>query len=83
MVTSTNTGITASIDPHGRVMAEVPPHQAGVLPVTVQGMAGLTPYTRFGDAPMLLLAGAFLVIAALCRCRRESSGETVIRESEA
>lgn len=80
MVTSTNTGITAFIDPHGRVMAELPPHQAGVLLVTVQGMTGLTPYTRFGDAPMLLLAGAFLIIAAWCRCRRGYSSKTVVRQ---
>lgn len=80
MVTSTNTGITASIDPHGRVMAALPPHQAGVLPVTVQGMAGLTPYTRFGDVPVLLLSGAFLIIAAWYRFRRGSSSETAIRQ---
>lgn len=69
MVTSTNTGITASIDPHGRVMAALPPHQAGVLSVTVQGMTGLTPYARFGDTPVLLLAGGLLVYAARCRLR--------------
>ena len=83
MVTSTNTGITAFIDPHGRVMAELPPHQAGVLQVTVQGMTGLTPYTRFGDAPVLLLAGVFLIIAAWCRCRRGYSSETVVRQLKA
>ena len=56
-ICKTNTGITASIDAHGRVDAILPPHTAGILPVTVQGMAGLTPYTRSGDAPLLLLSG--------------------------
>lgn len=74
MVTSTNTGITASIDSDGRVVAALPPHRAGVLPVTVQGMTGLTPYTRFGDAPVVvLLAGVLLIIAV----RRRSAGHLI------
>ncbi|ARP93959.1 apolipoprotein N-acyltransferase [Bordetella genomosp. 13] len=72
MLTVTNTGITASIDPHGRVVAEMAPHQAGVLPVTVQGMTGLTPYARYGDAPLLVLAGALLIAAAARRGRRNA-----------
>lgn len=63
MVTSTNTGITASIDPKGRVAAALPPHRPGVLSVTVQGMSGLTPYVRHGDQPVLLLIG--MVLAGL------------------
>lgn len=70
MVTSTNTGITASIDQHGRVLAALPPHRSGVLPVTVQGMTGLTPYTRFGDSLVLILAAVFLIIAVRCRYSR-------------
>lgn len=81
MVTSTNTGITAHIDSHGRILAALPPHQAGVLPVTVQGMTGLTPYTRFGDAPVLLLSGALLIIAAWGRGKYGPSSETGIRHS--
>ncbi len=73
MVTSTNTGITAAIDPHGRVLAALPPHRSGVLPVTVQGMTGLTPYTRFGDIPALILVAVFLTIAARCRYSRRLS----------
>ena len=65
MVTSTNTGITASIDPKGRVVAALPPHRPGVLSATVQGMSGLTPYDRYGDQPVLLLVG--IVLAALVR----------------
>src|SRR5690606_10580302 len=49
MLAATNTGITAAIDARGRVAAQLPPHQAGILPVSVQGMTGLTPYARFGD----------------------------------
>lgn len=80
MVTSTNTGITASIDPHGRVLAALPPNYSGVLSVTVQGMKGLTPYTRFGDGSVLLLVGTVLIIAARCRCRHGLSDGTVLRK---
>ena len=43
MLTATNTGITAAIDAKGHVAAQLAPMQPGVLPVSVQGMTGLTP----------------------------------------
>lgn len=61
MLTSTNTGITAAIDAKGRVAAQLAPLQAGVLPVSVQGMTGLTPYARFGDKIALALVGLALI----------------------
>lgn len=64
MVTATNTGITAAIDAHGHVAAQLPPHQAGILPVSVQGMTGLTPYARFGDKPVLVIIALLLIAAA-------------------
>lgn len=70
MVTSTNTGITAAIDANGRIAAQLPTHQPGVLPVSVQGMTGLTPYARFGDKLALLLVGVVFIIAAAARRRR-------------
>ena len=63
MLTSTNTGITAAIDAKGRVAAQLAPLQAGVLPVSVQGMTGLTPYARFGDKTALALIGLALIAA--------------------
>lgn len=63
MLTSTNTGITAAIDARGRVAAQLAPLQAGVLPVSVQGMSGLTPYARFGDKTALALIGLALIAA--------------------
>ncbi|MFY1905152.1 apolipoprotein N-acyltransferase [Achromobacter xylosoxidans] len=63
MLTSTNTGITAAIDAKGRVAAQLAPLQPGVLPVSVQGMTGLTPYARFGDKSALALIGLALIAA--------------------
>jgi len=72
MLTVTNTGLTAAIDARGRVQAWLPAHQAGVLPATVQGMSGLTPYARYGDKPLLVLAGALLIGAAAGSRRRRT-----------
>jgi apolipoprotein N-acyltransferase len=69
MVSATNTGITASIDERGRVLAQLPTHVAAVLPVSVQGMSGLTPYARWGDKPALALAGLILIAAFARRFR--------------
>lgn len=69
MLAATNTGMTAAIDHKGHVFAQLPTHQANVLEVTVQGMAGLTPYGRMGDKPALALAGLLLVAAFARRLR--------------
>ena len=63
MLTATNTGITAAINAKGDVAAQLAPLQAGVLPVSVQGMTGLTPYARFGDKTALALIGLALIAA--------------------
>ena len=43
--------------------AQLAPLQPGVLPVSVQGMTGLTPYARFGDKSALALIGLTLIAA--------------------
>ena len=72
MLRATNTGMTAAIDPHGVVTGKLAPFTKGSLDVTVQGMTGLTPYTRFGNVPVLLLIGAALVIALVLPRRRRA-----------
>jgi len=54
MLRATNTGATAAIDPNGTLRALLPTMEAGVLDIEVQGMQGLTPYTRWGNLPVLL-----------------------------
>ena len=70
MLRATNTGMTAIVGPDGRVQAQLAPLTEGVLDGSVQGMTGLTPYTRIGDAPLLVL-GAFTLM--LLRLRRRVS----------
>ena len=50
MLRATNTGITAAIDAHGRVVARLAPDRAGALAVDVVPAHGTTPYRRFGFA---------------------------------
>jgi len=70
MLAATNTGLTALIDARGRVTDSIPSHTSGVLEVSVQGMKGLTPYTRWGDGPALLIVGLMLVAGMSWRMRR-------------
>lgn len=64
LLRATNTGITAIIDEHGRLMATLPMFQAGVLTGTVQPRTGLTPYAAAGNLLMLLLVAVLLTLGA-------------------
>jgi apolipoprotein N-acyltransferase len=65
MLRATNNGATAVIDAKGVVRGMLPPYSRGTLAATVQGMAGSTPYIRFGNylflaLSVLALTGAWL-----------------------
>lgn len=55
-----NTGISAMIDPFGRVIASLGLGEAGFLDVALPGALPATPYARFGDLPGLVLIAALL-----------------------
>jgi apolipoprotein N-acyltransferase len=64
MLAATNTGVTAAIDDHGKVIGRLPTFTVGSLDVTIQGMAGDTPYITSGNntvlaASLFLLAFGF------------------------
>lgn len=63
VVRAANTGISAVIDPRGRVVARLPVFTEGTLHAEVGRARGSTLYARFGDVPILVLLGA-LVLAA-------------------
>lgn len=60
LLRSTNTGITAIIDPRGRVAGRLPQFEPGVLADAVQPFTGATPYARWGNYPVVL--GALLTV---------------------
>lgn len=72
MLRSTNTGMTAAIDPNGAVRAVLQDHVKGVLDIEVQGTSGITPYVRWANLPVLLWC-ALLIAVAMWPSRSRSS----------
>jgi apolipoprotein N-acyltransferase len=62
MLRTTNTGITAVINPAGHVEQRIPQFEPGALNATVRPFVGQTPYTRFGN--WLPVTGMLLLVAA-------------------
>ena len=69
MLRATNTGVTAIIDPRGRVVARLPQFAEGILVGEVRGYVGASPYVRFGNVPIVLICLAVIAALAL-RARR-------------
>ncbi len=63
MLRSTNTGITAVIDPLGRVIEQGAQFKAVVVSATVQPRQGATPWVQFGNWPVLVACVLLLVVA--------------------
>ena len=63
MLRATNDGVTALIGHDGRVLGSLPQFEPGVLTGTVTPRVGETPYVRFGNLPVLLLAAAAVAVA--------------------
>ena len=55
-IRATNTGATAAINHYGHVIEHLPHGEPGLLFAQVQGMQGVTPYSRFGNWPILLIS---------------------------
>lgn len=70
---STNTGVTASIDPYGRIVDQMPRHLRGALLARFNYNGDLTFYTRYGDwiAWICAMITAFIVVGGLTRSRRQ------------
>lgn len=65
LIRGTNTGITAVIDHRGEIQSRSGQFEQTNLTDTVQLRSGLTPFTRWGSLPVLLLCTLLLVF-----CRR-------------
>lgn len=62
LLRSTNTGVSAIIDPRGRVAGRLPQFEPGVLADAVQPFTGATPYARWGNYPVVI--GVILTLLA-------------------
>jgi apolipoprotein N-acyltransferase len=76
MLRATNTGVTAIVDPRGRVVARLPQFTEGVLSGEVQGYGGVSPYVRFGNYPIVLFCLALVAALVLRRRRVGRVGES-------
>mgnify|MGYP001627824968 CR=1 FL=1 len=65
MVRAANTGVSAMIDPHGRLLAGIPLGEAGYTDARLPAPLPPTLYSRSGDWPVLLLALSLLAFCAL------------------
>jgi apolipoprotein N-acyltransferase len=72
MLRATNTGMTAIIDPHGKVVGRLPQFEEGVLAGKARGYSGATPYVRWGNVPIVMICLA--LVAALPFRRRRVFG---------
>lgn len=69
MLRASNTGPSAVIDHQGRVRARSPQFKPHVLTARVQRTEGTTPYVRFGDLPVVLLATGLFILGVSRRNR--------------
>jgi apolipoprotein N-acyltransferase len=56
MVRAANTGVSALIDEHGRVVKSAPEYEPNVMRGEIQPQIGLTPYARMGNGPVICWA---------------------------
>jgi apolipoprotein N-acyltransferase len=72
MLRVANTGVTAVIDAHGRVIDSIPLGQFGKLDTRLPEPRAATPYARTGDLPLTVLLIALIAFSAY-RLRRNSN----------
>jgi apolipoprotein N-acyltransferase len=70
MLRATNTGVSAIIDPKGRIAATAPEFTTTVVSGEVRGYEGATPYVRWGNYGFIALSVALILLAAMARKAR-------------
>ncbi|HEX7046439.1 MAG TPA: apolipoprotein N-acyltransferase [Gammaproteobacteria bacterium] len=69
LLRATNTGVTAVVDHNGRVLERLPQFETAVLRADVQPREGATPYVRYGNVFVVLIALLLLAAGGLVAFR--------------
>ena len=64
LIRAANTGVSAVIDPAGRIVARLGLGQAGHVDAPLPSAAAVTPYWRFGDLPLVIVLALWMACAA-------------------
>lgn len=75
LVRATNTGVTAIVDPHGRITERLPQFERAIMTGKVAARSGATPFMLLGLWGMLALVVAMLTAALLTQRARRIQGE--------
>ncbi len=70
LLRATNNGISALVDPSGRVIQQSEQFVTAALSGEVQAQTGSTPFSRFGSMPMLLVCAAIAAALGLPAAKR-------------
>ena len=70
LIRSTNTGVSAIVDPLGRSNAALPVYKPGSLAGSVSPLSEISLYTRVGDIPYWLLLGVAIAVIVFGRVRQ-------------
>ncbi len=71
MVRAANTGVSAMIDAHGRVLRALDMEQEGILDVPLPPARAATPYSRWGDGMLFAVLLVLAVATVLPRTRHQ------------
>jgi len=70
LVRAANNGISAVVDPLGRVLGSLPLGQEGVLDAALPRPIAATIYARIGDVIFLIVVGATIFVSSITRIRK-------------
>ncbi|MDA3978500.1 apolipoprotein N-acyltransferase [Gallibacterium sp. AGMB14963] len=65
LIRDTNTGVTAFIDAHGKIISQAPQFKPTTLTAKIYQTIGKTPFSVFGNTPLYLLSIILLVLHLL------------------
>lgn len=81
LLRATQTGISAAIDADGRILARGAHYAVDTVEARVQPRAGATPYVRYGDLPLAVIALAICTLGFVLRKERPFRSDSKWRRS--